>query len=87
MDTVLLLTTLLELAETLGVEMRRVPHSADPDSHPGGAVVRLKGRQIVFLDGEADPTDQAQVLAAALRGRPEIAGMFLPPEIRELLGE
>ncbi len=85
MDTVLLLTTLLELAENLGVEIRRVPHGSDGDDHPGGAVVRLKGRQIVFLDGDADPTDQIDVLAIALRGRKEIQDMFLPPEIREIL--
>jgi hypothetical protein len=78
------LAALTDLAEALGMEIRRAPAGA-LDGHPGGAVARLKGREIVFLDERAPLPERLQVLAAALAGREEIAGVFLPPQIRELL--
>ena len=79
------IAALLELAESLGITVRRAPAMSGADEHPGGALVRLKGRDILFLDPTAPPADQLAVAAAALRGRAELADRFLPPDIRELL--
>jgi len=77
---------LADLAESLGIEVRRAPEG-DSFSAPrgGGAVVRLRGKEIVFLDESAPAQDRLAVLAGALAGRTELAGRFLPPQIRELL--
>ena len=77
------IAALMELAESMGIAVRRAP--AMGSEHPGGALVRLKGKDILFLDPTAPSGDQLEVAAAALRGRPELADRFLPPEIRELL--
>jgi len=79
------LRTLLDLAEQIGLEVRRVPGSSSGSDHPGGALVRLRGREIVFLDPAACLGDQIGVLAAALKGRTEVEDRFLPPEVRELI--
>ena len=79
------LAAMMDLAEELGVEIRRVVNTGEPTEHPGGAVIRLKGNAIIFLDPTAAKGDQIAVLAAALAGRTELADRFLPPEIRALL--
>ena len=84
MDAKEQLAALADLAESLGMEIRRAP-AAEGDGHPGGAVIRLKGRLIIFLDESASVAERIAVLAGALAGREEIAGMFLPPVLRELI--
>jgi len=79
------LRMLLDLAEQIGLEVRCVPGSAGGADHPGGAMVRLKGKEIIFLDPVACPSEQLDVLAMALRGRSEVEDRFLPPEVRELI--
>lgn len=79
------LRTLLDLADQIGLEVRLVPKAAEGSDHPGGAMVRLKGQEILFLDPTASAPDQVGVLANSLRGRTEIEDRFLPPEIRELI--
>jgi len=76
---------LLDLADQIGLEVRPVVGSSSGGEHPGGAVVRLKGKEIVFLDPAACPGDQLNVLASALKGRPEVEDRFLPPEVRQLI--
>jgi len=76
------LNELLDLVEQLGITIRRVPTREDS---AGGALVRLKGREILFLDTEASVADQVATVAAALAGRKELADRFIRPEIRELL--
>jgi hypothetical protein len=85
MDSPTRLRLLLDLAEEIGIVLRRVPAAGDDAEHPGGALVRLKGREILFLDPTAPVDDQLSVVAAALRGRQEIENRFLPPEVRQLL--
>ena len=84
MDAAKRLEILTELAEEMGIEIRRAPSHGDW-GEKAGAVVRLRGREIVFLDPSATPPDQAEVLAAALRQRRELRDRYLPPEIRLLL--
>lgn len=85
MDSYLQLRQLLELAEAVGIEVRRAPESGESDAHPGGALVRLRGREVLFLDLSSSVGDRVAVVAAALRGRPELETMFLPPEIRQII--
>jgi len=79
------LATLLDLVEELGIAVRRVPSAGDSDEHPGGAIVRLKGKEILMLDPTASLADQMSAAVAALRGRKEMEERFLTPEIRALL--
>ena len=81
------LAALLDLAESLGMQIRHAPAGRDGGDHPGGAMVRLKGREILFLDDTAAPADQVAVLAAALANKKELQDVFLPPEIRQILDE
>jgi len=79
------LTVLLDLAEQLDIAVRAAPPGSCGGDRPGGAVVRLRGKQMLFLDPSGSDADKAEVVAEALRGREELAEMFLPPEIRELI--
>ena len=80
------LNALIDLAESLGITVRRVPSAGGVSGErPGGALVRLRGKEMIFLDPSAGVADRIDVVAAALRGRGELADKFLPPEIRELI--
>ncbi len=85
MDAQTALNMLLDLAEEADIAVRRVPGAAGEGDHPGGALVRLKGREILFLDPAAPLTDQAEAVAAALRGREIVEDRYLPPELRRLI--
>jgi len=83
MDEYAQLRAMLDLAESAGIAIRRCPAGDAPaGGHPGGALVRLKGREILFLDPAASVADRIAVVAAALRGRDEVENAYLPPEIR-----
>lgn len=84
MDPHAKLTALIDLAESLGIRVRPAPAGEDAD-RPGGAYVRLKGSEMVFLVPSAAPADQIDVLALAMKNRPQLQDRFLPPEIRQLL--
>lgn len=81
------LSALVELAESSGIDIRRVPSAGRSPEHPGGALVRLGRKEIIFLDPTASELEQIGVLAGALRGRDEIGGRFIPPEIREIIDQ
>ena len=80
-----LLSSLLSLAEEVGLDVRFVRGCGSSEEHPGGAVVRIKGATVVFLDPTANPSDRRSVLVRALAGRPELADRYLPPEVRDAL--
>ena len=84
MDSYAQLEALLDLAEQAGVTVRQMAGMAESD-HPGGALVRLKDVEVLFLDPAAPVADQLAVAARALRGREEMAGRFIPPELRDLI--
>ncbi len=81
------LERLIDLCEELGIAIRKAPAGSElgASGHPGGAVVRLKGAEILFLDTTASLADQIAATASALAGRSEIEDRFLPPEIRDLI--
>ena len=79
-----MLSALLELAQSMNITVRTMPSGMD-GQHAGGSLVRLRGKEIIFLDGSADTTDQVAALASAIKGRPDLENRFLPPEVREAL--
>jgi hypothetical protein len=82
MDPHELLAALIDLAEGLGIEIRRAPPGTG-----SSALIRLKGKEMLFLDPIAPVADQTSVVAEALAGRSELENRFLPPEIRRQLDE
>ena len=62
--------------------IRRAPGSEDS---PGASLVRLKGKEMLFVDTSAPVADQIAAVASALAGRDELADRFIRPEIRQLL--
>ena len=93
MDEHAQLRYLLDLAETAGIVIRRAPAlpegevAAGRGGQPGGALVRLRGKEMLFLDPGASLADRIAVVAAALAGRSEIEDRFLPPEIRRRIDQ
>ena len=90
MDEYAQLRALLDLAEAAGITLRRAPAGEVPAGaagHPGGALVRLAGKEILFLDPTASVADRIAVVAAALVGRNEIENTFLAPEIRQRIDD
>ena len=77
-----LLEHLVELAAQLGISIRR----ADLDG-AGGSLVNLKGQQILFIDTLADPADQLERLIPDFARLPELEGIYIIPELRELLNQ
>ncbi len=80
MDDYAQLRALLDLAESVGIAVRRRPAGEDP--HAAGALVRVGDREMLFLDADSPVADRIAVVAAALAGRPEVEDVFLAPEIR-----
>ena len=82
------LRALLDLAESIGIRVRRAPPPGQVEGvgdHPGGALVRLRDQEMLFVDPAAPLADRVDMVAAALRGRKELEDVFLPPALRELL--
>ncbi len=77
------LSALVDVARSLGMEVRLVDTAGA--GRDGGALVRLKGREIVFLDVSAPLADRIDAVAGVLAGRKELEQLFLPPEIREAI--
>jgi len=84
MDEQGILEGLLDLAREGGMEVRAAPMGGSED-HPGGDLIRLRGREILFLDTSASFADRIAVVAGALRGRDFVEDRFLPPELRDVL--
>lgn len=87
MNDIRKLNTLVDLAQQVGVVIRRAPATGDDNAHPGGSFVMLRGEEFLFLDTSASTGDQISATAGVLKNHPELADRFLPPEIRQLLDE
>ncbi len=86
MDGETKLSSLMDIAEELGITVRLTP-AGSGSSHPGGAYVRIGEREMLFLDPQAPLSEQVNAAVEALRGRSELRQRYLPPEIREMLEE
>jgi len=84
MDARRKLRRLRDLLESLGVEVRSSP-AGDSAPHRVGALIRLKDKEILFLDPHAGEDEQIRLLSSALRGREELEDRFLPPDLRETI--
>ncbi len=77
-----MLDELFKVAKKLRVEVRVEPFGA-PSRGPGG-ICRLKGRDVILIDSTAAVVEQAAAMAESL-SHFELEGVFLPPEVRELV--
>ena len=80
MDADKLLEALVELAEEMGVEVRRVDLGGG-----GGSLVRLREKQVMFVDTSADAEEQVQRLAAEIAECGDFEDVYMVPELRELI--
>ena len=80
MENESILEELLDLAEKIGMEVRRASLSGQ-----GGGLCVLRGRRILVVDVGLPPTDQVAQTAGALAGLPELEEMYLKPALRETL--
>ena len=72
------LGVLLTLADSLGIEIRRIPIGGR-----GGTLCAIKGRRVLFLDTDADRATQYDRVLRELAQVPEIDSVYLRPEVRE----
>lgn len=72
------LGVLLTLAESLGIEIRRIPIGGR-----GGTLCTIKDRRVLFLDTEADRATQYDSVLREFAQIPEINTVYLRPEVRE----
>ena len=79
------LTAMLDLAEELCIEVRPLSQAGQSSEHPGGSVVRLKGKEVIFLEASASLAEQVGVVAEALAGRAELQQRYLRPEVRQMI--
>ena len=85
MDDESKLRFLLDLAESFDIEVRRGPTRGDGWDSGGGSLVRLRGKEILFLDSDAPRAAQIAAVAAVLAQRDQVEQIFLPPEIRQTI--
>jgi hypothetical protein len=79
MDPHRIVELLTELAEKLGIECRVAPLGGS-----GGALCTIKGRQVLFVDAEADVSQQADALGSAFAAM-DLENVFLVPQLRQFL--
>ena len=80
-----ILDNLSGLLEELGVSIRAMPTGSAGSESPAGSLVRIRGREVMFLNAHAPAEEQITILVDALRGCGQLQDRYLPPEIRDLL--
>ena len=80
METRLLITELLDLAERLQIEVRR-------EFLQGrcAGLCTLHGRKVLFIDYDASLADQIDQAAAAIASIGPLDDLYLLPQIRQLI--
>ena len=71
---------LLALAEKLGITVRHAKLGGN-----GGGLAKLRDKRLLFVDLDADPADQLDQTAKAMAGAEGLDGVFVRPDVRELL--
>ncbi len=82
MESQEILTSLLELAEQVELEVRQEALGGE-----GGGLCVLRGKNILFVDTMADPAEQIATTAEALAGLEKMDDVYVLPQIREILDE
>ncbi len=72
------LAELLQLADEIGLSVRRVPLGGD-----GGGYCQIKGQRVLFVDTMADMNTQYEKTLTALAPLKELDERFLKPAVRE----
>ena len=80
MDSTSTFDEMIELAGRLGVVVRHAHLGGS-----GGGLVRVKAGRQLFIDQDAPAMDQLEQTARALAGLPEIAEIYVRPDVREVL--
>ena len=78
MDHPARLSAILELAQRIGIEVRREPLGGN-----GGGLCRLKNRRVLFVDTMADLATQCDRSIAGLARQPDIDAAYILPELRD----
>ena len=78
MDALAQIDMVVELLERMGVEVRRERMGGS-----GGGLCRMRGRQVMFIDEDADAATRLERCVEGLAALPESESVFLPPELRE----
>jgi hypothetical protein len=71
---------LLELAKRLGITVRHARLGG-----AGGGLARIRGTRQLFIDLDAPPEDQLDQTVRALAQLEELGGVFIRPDVRELI--
>ena len=82
MEEYRILEELVTLLETAGVNIRREPLGGS-----GGGLCTVKGKQIFFLDTEANSTDMAAICVQAIEKVVEIENIYIRPIVRQFIEE
>lgn len=70
---------MIELAGKLGIKIRHAHLGGS-----GGGLAMLRGQRQLFIDLDADPADQLEVLAGAL-AKQDLESLFIRPDVRDLI--
>ena len=83
MDDELILNQLEELAEKLGITVRRENVNAEGSSSSGG-LCRIKDKYVLIIDSQASLKEKKRVITEALK-RFDLGDVYVRPGLRELL--
>ena len=80
MRTLELLDYLIDVARRIGFEIRE-----EWLDGMGAGACQIKGHRVLFVDQSLPPSDRVDQIAQALRGRDELATIYILPEARAIL--
>ncbi len=80
-----LVEELSEAARRLGLEVRREKILREVGYRARGGICRFRDRNLIILDREMAPAEQAEILAEALR-KHDLEALYLSPAARRLIG-
>ena len=81
MDDSLILEELLTVLEQNGVSIRREEMGGG-----GGGLCEISGKQVCFVDNDANSSQNASICARAVEKVVDIENVYLRPAVREFIG-